>query len=87
LLFYWHFDNICDLSTAPSRQGAKKLASNSNYSDFLLLELNEDPYLPPPNPKVGAPVTPLYYLGWDRSGSAPSTGGVGIHHPSGDIKL
>src|SRR5690606_13410383 len=26
-----------------------------------------------------------YYLGWDRSGNA-GAGGVGIHHPSGDIK-
>lgn len=26
-----------------------------------------------------------YYLGWDRSGYT-GTGGVGIHHPSGDIK-
>jgi hypothetical protein len=27
----------------------------------------------------------LYYLGWDRSGNA-GTGGVGIHHPEGDVK-
>jgi len=84
LLFYWHFDNICDLSKAPSRQGAQRCASDSN-SDFLLLELNEDPYLPPPIPKVGAPVAPLYYLGWDRTGT-PGSGGAGIHHPKGDLK-
>ena len=26
-----------------------------------------------------------YFLGWDRTGN-PGTGGVGIHHPCGDIK-
>ena len=26
-----------------------------------------------------------YYLGWDRSGNS-GTGGVGIHHPKGDVK-
>ena len=36
------------------------------------------------NPASLAGVAP-YYLGWDRSGNA-GTGGVGIHHPSGDIK-
>jgi hypothetical protein len=42
-----------------------------------LLRLTEDP-------RNAANVTP-YYLGWDRSGNA-GIGGVGIHHPAGDIK-
>ncbi len=56
--------------------GATLIANNS-YSDFALLQLQQDPinvlgYIP-------------YYLGWDVSGS-PGTGGVCIHHPNYDVK-
>ncbi len=44
-------------------------------SDFYLVELNS-----PPPQNWG-----LYYAGWDRS-TSPSSSGVSIHHPSGDIK-
>ncbi len=44
-------------------------------SDMQLLKLN---FLPPPQFKP-------YYNGWDRS-VVPPTGGVGIHHPVGDVK-
>lgn len=59
-----------------STSGAVVVANNAN-TDFALLQLTEDP-----KDRIG--VTP-YYLGWDRSGT-PGTGGVGIHHPRGDIK-
>jgi PKD repeat protein len=44
-------------------------------SDFQLVQLNSTP------PQAWNP----YYNGWDRN-TAAATGGVGIHHPSGDAK-
>jgi len=44
-------------------------------SDFALVELDE---MPSANANV-------YYAGWDRSGSTPSSG-VAIHHPANDLK-
>lgn len=59
--------------------GCTKVANGGNSgstgSDFYLVELSQsvpDTYNP-------------FYNGWDHSGTAP-TSGVGIHHPSGDIK-
>lgn len=49
--------------------------SNFQGSDFLLVEIEDE--IP-----SGWPV---YYAGWDASGSG-SGSGVGIHHPSGDVK-
>lgn len=79
--FYWHYEapKCGNVSIEPphlSTIGATVIANNE-ASDFALLRLAEDP-----RNKRG--VTP-YYLGWDRSGY-PGTGGVGIHHPSGDVK-
>tara|TARA_R110002050_G_scaffold290320_1_gene443927 strand:+ start:573 stop:2696 length:2124 start_codon:yes stop_codon:yes gene_type:complete len=78
--FYWHYERPgCPNTGSPpllSTSGATVVANNG-ATDFALLELTEDPA-----DKNG--VTP-YYLGWDRSGN-PGTGGVGIHHPSGDAK-
>ena len=47
----------------------------SGGSDFQLVQLNSAP------PQAWNP----YYNGWDRN-TTPATGGVGIHHPSGDAK-
>ena len=78
--FCWHYEspdcNNIDPTVIHSTVGATVIA-NSSVSDFALLELKEDP-------RNKAGVTP-YYLGWDRSGNS-GTGGVGIHHPHGDIK-
>lgn len=49
----------------------------SSGSDFQLVELNGGNPLPT--------AWNLYYNGWNSSNTA-STSGVGIHHPSGDIK-
>ncbi len=52
-----------------------KIVSKGEYSDFMLLQLNQqipDSYR-------------AYYCGWDRRNSAPN-GVVGIHHPMGDYK-
>lgn len=61
-------------STAFSISGATVRANNSN-SDFALLELSSKP---PGNYNV-------YYSGWNNENERPESG-VGIHHPSGDIK-
>lgn len=77
--FYWHYESPGCTDAAPdikSTSGAI-LVANNPLSDFALLKLTEDP-----RNKDG--VTP-YYLGWDRSGNAV-TSGVVIHHPNGDIK-
>jgi hypothetical protein len=77
--FYWHYESPGCTNSIPSiksTSGAIVVANNSD-SDFALLRLSEDP-------KMKTGIT-TYYLGWDRSGSA-GTGGVGIHHPSGDVK-
>lgn len=79
--FYWNYESptCANPSSEPpilSTVGATVVANNSN-TDFALLNLTE-------NPKDDCNITP-YYLGWDRTGSA-GTGGVGIHHPGGDIK-
>lgn len=54
-----------------------KVIANNGDTDFALLQLTEDP--------MDRNCVMPYYLGWDRSGNA-GTGGVGIHHSSGDIK-
>ena len=83
-IFSWNFESPDCETTIPwhrhTTRGATILARNSN-SDFALLELHQDPRL-----LLGRGVIALpYFLGWDRSGN-PGTGGVGIHHPLGDVK-
>ena len=92
--FYWNYElppnpNDCNYNSstpsAPlafSTSGAKVLANDTRAvsSDFALLELDEDP-------RFLSNYTPSYipyYLGWDRTGNS-GTGGVGIHHPRGDV--
>ena len=49
--------------------------NNFDGSDFLLVEVEDE-----------IPSSwDVYYAGWDASGSGASSG-VGIHHPSGDVK-
>lgn len=52
------------------------LLANDTETDFALFRLTEDPR---------AANYDVYFNGWDRT-SSPGVGGVGIHHPSGDIK-
>lgn len=80
-IFYWDYELLgCDNSntepTIKSTVGATVLANNSS-SDFALFELTQDPR----NLSCFEP----FYLGWDRS-SVQGAGGVGIHHPVGDVK-
>ncbi|HPD24184.1 MAG TPA: PKD domain-containing protein [Bacteroidales bacterium] len=82
--FYFHFEasGCSNPSSEPSYQtiiGAtfRARGPESGGSDFLLIELNT----------TAANIAAIngYYNGWDRSTTA-SPSGVGIHHPSGDIK-
>lgn len=87
--FYFNFEapGCSNISNAQANQvdnevvvGCSKIAasgssSNVSASDFLLLEFNSS---------IPSSFNP-YYNGWDRNTTAPSSG-VGIHHPSGDIK-
>jgi hypothetical protein len=76
---YWNYEAPCGShgvggSTAQNQTGAMFRAAKADV-DFCLVELAS---LPSSSFNV-------YYAGWDRSGHAPS-GGVGIHHPSGEGK-
>ena len=63
-----------DGPTTFSINGSTLLANNT-HSDFALLKLSSKP-----------PVSyNVYYNGWSRS-NVPATGGIGIHHPAGDVK-
>lgn len=77
-VFYFNHESAtCTGSTGPTNQsisGSTLLANNAD-SDFALLELSETP---PASFNV-------QYAGWDASGDSPLLG-VGIHHPSGDVK-
>ncbi|SCQ19822.1 Karilysin [Tannerella forsythia] len=79
-VFYWGYEHPgCSDGNEPAHRstvGATVVANNGS-SDFALLRLTQDP-------RNLTGFTP-YYLGWDRSGNS-GTGGVGIHHPSGDVK-
>lgn len=65
----------------PSQDGSLSLLFNGAtlratwiQTDFSLLELSQTP----------ASTTGIYFLGWSRSSTIP-TSSVGIHHPQGDI--
>lgn len=80
-IFYWKYEyktctNTNIEPTNISTLGAE-VKANSAFSDFALLKLRQDPN--------SIPNVKIYYLGWDRSGD-PGNGGVGIHHPMGDVK-
>lgn len=83
-IFYFHYEATSCSGTTPS--GTRTLTgctlkahdtygSNNHGSDFYLVQLGST------IPSSWS----LYYNGWDRSGNVV-TGGVGIHHPQGDIK-
>lgn len=82
MLFYFNYEHPgCEnLSIEPEQKtmvGAQMMVSVpvNNGSDGALLKINQD---------IPADYN-VYYNGWDRSNSTV-TSGVGIHHPSGDVK-
>jgi hypothetical protein len=78
MVVYWNFQaSTCGGITGPENQTQTGAYFRAAYcrSDFTLVELDEMPL----------PAFGIYYAGWDRNISAPSSG-VAIHHPQGDLK-
>lgn len=81
-IFFWEYEDPGCTRTSSfepiqrSTVGATVIA-NFSFSDFALLLLKQAPH----NLNGVIP----YFLGWDRSTAIPA-GGVGIHHPMGDVK-
>jgi hypothetical protein len=78
--FYWEYEHPgCTNGTEPAPRTTVGATVRANHpdSDFALLLLTQSPF-------DRSDVLP-YYLGWDKTGSS-GTGGVGIHHPDGDVK-
>lgn len=75
--FNWEAAGCTNPASSPAYNSVSgsSLKARNAASDFMLLQLNSTP---PSSYNV-------HYAGWDRSGTAP-TSGAGIHHPSGDIK-
>ena len=75
--FNWESPNCTPTTNGPTGQtvSGAQLLVNSGGSDVALLQLNS-------TPPSGYGV---YYTGWDKSGTTPSSA-VAIHHPSGDVK-
>ncbi|MDR0438254.1 MAG: trypsin-like peptidase domain-containing protein, partial [Bacteroidales bacterium] len=84
--FEWHYESPKCENAVPIKRSTvgAKLVANNSISDFALLDLSEENNSYGSDPRKLRGVA-LHYLGWDRSGS-PGTGGVGIHHPNGNIK-
>lgn len=80
--FNWQAADCNNPASSPSFQSMSGavLRSRATPSDFCLVEITGGLE----NNSVPLAYTP-YFAGWDRSGNTPS-GGIGIHHPSGDIK-
>jgi hypothetical protein len=79
LVFFWNFEAaVCGNqnggSLADTQTGAIFRASSA-ASDFVLVELSQDPDA----------AFNVFFTGWDASG-ATSASTVGIHHPRGDVK-
>jgi PKD repeat protein len=80
-VFYFRYEaSSCSGNSGPtnySMTGCSVKAQGDRYtgSDFALLLLNQTP---PSSVQA-------YWNGWNRT-NTPSTSGVGIHHPMGDIK-
>lgn len=79
-MFYWEYEysGCTNSGTPPTRvtTGATVVANHS-ATDFALLQLTQSP--------IDLNGVVPYFLGWDRT-TSPSAGGVGIHHPVGDVK-
>ena len=88
-VFYWNFERTgvnCNTTAngddTQTTVGATCVANTgtgatiSSSSDFSLLNLSVDP----------STVYNVHFAGWDARNLTPVSGGVGIHHPSGDAK-
>ena len=78
--FYWNYESPnCsnDIDFIPPSTSGATLVANNATTDFALFKLIESPY-------DLKPAVQVYFNGWERN--IPGRGGVGIHHPEGDIK-
>lgn len=78
IIVYWNFEASTCSGTYGSlgqQQSGSTYRAGYYATDFVLVELDN-----PPDPSYN-----VYYAGWDRSSTAPSSG-VAIHHPKGDLK-
>lgn len=81
LILWWDYEDTgCKTGNInpPWTSGGATVVANNPDTDFALLRLTSNPLSGPD------PIDP-YFCGWDRSNSQ-SVGGVGIHHPAGDLK-
>lgn len=79
-VFYFNYEYVnCQTAGAVPTQTTTGgiLLANDSPSDFALIELAENPF------DEGYDV---YLAGWDARNQTPVSGGVGIHHPAGDVK-
>ena len=77
--FAWEYESPgCSNSNPGALQttAGATLIANATQTDMALFRLTEDPR---------AAGHDVYFNGWNRT-SSPGSGGVGIHHPAGDIK-
>lgn len=77
-VFIFNYEKpYCNSGKASEKQSISSgfLRATNSQSDFTLIELSHKP-MSSWNP---------YYAGWDRNDSQ-GLGGVGIHHPNGDVK-
>lgn len=83
-IFYFNYERSgCGSGSAPGNQSVSGCSERANSndgggssgSDFLLVEINSS---------IPSSYNP-YYNGWNANTSGSSSG-VGIHHPSGDVK-
>lgn len=78
IVFTWNYEKSgCGTGTAPTNQTTTGATIIANYrnSDFALLELRESPER-----------YNVCFNGFDATTGSTPTSGVGIHHPSGDVK-
>ncbi len=78
MVVYWNFQaNGCDSYSGSLNQNQTGAIFRAGRwkTDFVLLELDRKPSM----------AFNVYYAGWERSSSLPSSS-VAIHHPNGDVK-
>lgn len=95
-IFYFKYESSNCTSSNPGTNSTKnitgcvKMASSNDGggnsgSDFLLVQLGSLASEATTVTKLKTAAISAYWNGWDANNTA-TTGGVGIHHPSGDIK-
>ncbi len=77
-VFYFNYESpncVGDTGQTMQTLSGSALAASNDGGDLLLLRLNDTP----------PAAYDVFYAGWDRSNTAPSSGSM-IHHPLNDVK-